>query len=533
MRMSNAQASSKAILIVLDGFGLAPDSPHNAIGNAKMPFYRELVAKYPHSQLVTHGEAVGLPGGVMGNSEVGHMTMGAGRIIYQDLTRISKSIREGQFQKNPVLRKTIEAGAKATGRVHLMGLLSDGGVHSHIEHLQALLDLCVELQVPQVSVHVFTDGRDTPPDSGVKYLQQLLRHPAFSNSGAGATHAVIATVGGRYYGMDRDKRWERVEKAYRVLTGQSAAPEALAKLAPQAAPLKALEASYAAEKSDEFVEPVVLNPEACIRDGDSLVFFNYRSDRAREISEAFFLPDFQGFQRGVHPKLSAFCGMTQYDSKLGLPAAYAPQSQKNILGEWLETKKLSQFRIAETEKYAHVTFFFNGGREAAFQGEDRLLIPSPKEVATYDLKPEMSAFQVAEAAAERIRQRKYDFLLMNFANADMVGHTGNYSAALKAMEALDQCLAQVVGAAEKNGYHVLLTSDHGNAEEMCDHEGRLHTQHTLNPVPAIWVAPDTALAPKSVRQPLHDGTLEDVMPTLCSMMGLNLPPEVTGKSLLP
>lgn len=521
--MTATSASGRSVLIILDGFGIGKDSPSNAIANARMPFYRELLAKYRHSQLITHGEAVGLPEGVMGNSEVGHMTMGAGRIIYQDLTLISKSIREKKFHLNPVLRKTIETSARKTGRVHLMGLLSDGGVHSHIDHLLALLDLCGELQVPEISVHTFMDGRDTPPNSGVKYMEQLLRHVSFSQP-AGQSRATVATIAGRYFAMDRDTRWDRVQKAYLAMTGQVPAISS--------SPLQVLDASYAAGKTDEFVEPVLLDASAAIRDGDSAIFFNYRSDRAREISAALAADSFTGFDRLQRPVLSAFAGMAVYDRALPLPAAFQPQNMENGFGQWLEKHELKQFRTAETEKFAHVTFFFNGGRELPFKGEERILVPSPKDVATYDLKPEMSAFQVAEGAAQAIARQQADFVLMNFANADMVGHTGNYEAAVRAVEALDRCLAQVVGAAEKNGYHTLITADHGNAEEMVDCNGHPHTQHTLNPVPAVWVAPGTAVAPRNTRTPLKDGSLADVMPTLCEAMGLPLPPEVTGKSLL-
>lgn len=530
-----SEIKNPTVLIVLDGFGIGKDSPFNAIQNARMPFYRELMQKYPHSQILTHGGAVGLPDGVMGNSEVGHMTMGSGRIIFQDLTRISKSIEDRSLFNNPVLKQTLQAGATENGRVHLMGLLSDGGVHSHLSHLLALLDLCSEMGIPRVSVHAFLDGRDTPPTSAPRFLGQLLHHPAFSGKAAKegspghtGTHAKVATLIGRYWAMDRDKRWERVAKAYAAMTGQ------IPPVTGHPSPLEIVEKSYRTGKTDEFLEPVLLDSDAAIQDGDSVIFFNYRSDRAREISEALTAKDFSAFDRGKAPRLSAFAGMTVYDQNKGrLPAAFGPQNLSHIFGEWLEERHLTQFRIAETEKYAHVTFFFNGGREEAFQGEDRLLIPSPKEVATYDLKPEMSAYQVAEEAAKRIESRKYDFMLMNFANADMVGHTGNYEAAVKAMEALDQCLARVIGAAEKNGYHVLLTADHGNAEEMRDEHGQIHTQHTLNPVPAIWVAPGTAIAPRSSRQALRDGGLRDIMPTLCDLMGLPVPPEVTGKSLIP
>jgi len=517
---------SKAILIVLDGFGIGAGSAFNAIDNARMPFYRDLLTKYPHSQLLTHGGAVGLPDGVMGNSEVGHMTMGAGRIIFQDLTRISKSIRDGDFGKNPALRKTIEAGARSTGRVHFLGLLSDAGVHSDLSHLEALLDLSLELRVPEISVHAFTDGRDTPPHSARGYVERLLRHEAFRRP-PGKGRAVIATIMGRYFAMDRDQRWERVAKAYYTMTGQVSAANT-----PE--PLQALDVSHAAGKTDEFVEPLLLAPDAAIRDGDAAVFFNFRSDRAREISQAMTgVGEFSAFDRRSAPRLSAFCGMTVYDAKLGLDYAFGPQNLTHIFGEWLEEKGRTQFRLAETEKYAHVTFFFNGGRETPFKGEERLMIPSPRDVATYDLKPEMSAFAVADAAAEKIRAAQHDFILMNFANADMVGHTGNYQAVIRAVEALDQCLARVVGAAEKSGYHTLITADHGNAEEMVDCNGHLHTQHTLNPVPALWVAPDTANGPKSARQPMRDGGLSDLLPTLCQLMGLPLPIEVTGRSLIP
>jgi 2,3-bisphosphoglycerate-independent phosphoglycerate mutase len=516
--------SEKAVLIILDGFGIGKDSPYNAIANSNMPFYKELMTKYPHSQLLTHGEAVGLPNGVMGNSEVGHMTMGAGRIIYQDLTRISKAIREKEFFKNVPLRQTIETGAKKTGRVHLMGLLSDGGVHSHIDHLLALLDLCTELQVPHVSVHAFLDGRDTAPDSAPSFIRKLLEHPTFQKGAT--TQAQLVTIGGRYYGMDRDKRWDRVEKAYLAMTGQITETKASA--------LEVVEKSYANGKSDEFVEPTLLVASGAMQSGDSVIFYNYRADRAREITEAFTDPDFSAFNRGKGFVPSMYAGMSLYDRTLkNFTPAYGPQNLSHIFGEWLEERKFPQLRIAETEKYAHVTFFFNGGREKPFELEERILVPSVRDVATYDLKPEMSAFEIARNAKEQIESGKFSFVLMNFANADMVGHTGNYKAAIQAMEVLDKCLAMVIGAAEKNGYNVLVTADHGNAEEMCTGEGKIHTQHTLNPVPALWIPPNSANAPKSSRVAMKDGSLADIMPTLCDIMGLPIPQEVTGKSLLP
>ncbi|MBI2712813.1 MAG: 2,3-bisphosphoglycerate-independent phosphoglycerate mutase [Bdellovibrio sp.] len=515
----------RAILLILDGFGIGKDSPFNAINNAKMPFYKDLLTKYPHSQLLTHGRSVGLPDGVMGNSEVGHMTMGAGRIIYQDLSRISNSIADRSFFQNPVLRKTLQTGAEKSGRVHLMGLLSDGGVHSHIEHLEALLELCAEMQVPEISIHPFLDGRDTPPDSGMEFLKRLLLNPLFKNP-PGKSRATIATLMGRYWGMDRDKRWERIEKAYMALTDQ---------MSPTSSdPVAALARSYENGKSDEFVEPLLFDSASAMKTGDSVVFFNYRSDRAREISSALTHQGFQEFDRKKGFVPSSFAAMTRYSKDLTeIAVAFGPQNLDHIFGQWLEEKSLTQFRIAETEKYAHVTFFFNGGREAAYLKEDRLLVPSPKDCATYDARPEMSAFQIAEETAKRIQAQNHDFILVNFANADMVGHTGNYEAAVRAMEALDQCLEKVIGTAEKSNTHVILTADHGNAEEMRDEKGRIHTQHTLNPVPLIWVTPNSAVGPKKFRVPMQDGSLGDIMPTLCDVMGLPIPKEVTGRSLLP
>ncbi|OFZ55903.1 MAG: phosphoglycerate mutase (2,3-diphosphoglycerate-independent) [Bdellovibrionales bacterium RIFOXYC1_FULL_54_43] len=517
------KTENRAILVILDGFGLAKDSKWNAIANSKMPFYRSLVERYPHAQLLTHGEAVGLPAGVMGNSEVGHTTIGAGRVVYQDLTRISKEIRTGEFFENSVLRETIQAGANKTGRVHFMGLLSDGGVHSHIDHLLALLDFCVKMNVPNVSVHAFLDGRDTPPESSLSYFEKLLKHPTFSPEGSGKTKAKIATVMGRYWAMDRDKRWERVEKAYLAMTGQVPAVAGSA--------IDLVKKSHASAKTDEFVEPLLLDSEAAMRDGDGVVFFNFRADRAREISAAIGSKEFTPFNRGRGFRPSAFAGMTQYEKNLeGMKVAFGPQNLDNIFGQWLEKHGRSQFRIAETEKYAHVTFFFNGGREKAFEKEDRLLIQSPKEVATYDLKPEMSALGVAESLTEKIKGNGYDFILVNFANPDMVGHTGVYDAVISALETIDRCLSQVITAAQDSGYQILLTSDHGNAEEMRDDQGRVHTQHTLNPVPILWIQPKGVQISKEAA--LKDGSLQDLMPTLCDLMGLPLPPEVTGTSLI-
>ena len=510
---------SKAVLIILDGFGLGKDSPTNAISRAAMPFYRQILKDYPHSRLMTHGGAVGLPDGIMGNSEVGHMTMGSGRIIYQDLMRINHAIRDGEFEKNPALNDTLDRTLAAGGRIHLMGLLSDGGVHSHLDHLYALVDLCRKKSVSEVLIHPFLDGRDTPPDSSIGYLKSLLAHDTMSAQGQ--TRVRIASVMGRYWAMDRDNRTERTEKAYQTLCGKTSATGD-----PDDAQtgIRAVEQSHSAGKMDEFVEPLLLLPDGGMKDGDGIIFFNFRSDRARQISRMIL--DEKNF------KPSAFASMTEYASDLKTRVAFLPSQPENIFGSCLEKKGLTQFRIAETEKYAHVTFFFNGGREKPFQGENRVLIPSPREVATYDLKPEMSALQVAERAATEISSGTHDFVVMNFANADMVGHTGKMDAAVRAMETLDQCLKRVFGAAEKAACRTLLTADHGNAEEMCHSDGKPHTQHTLNPVPAVLVDPGTANAPKSSRARLEDGTLADIMPTLCEMMGLDAPSELTGRSLI-
>ncbi|OFZ20346.1 MAG: phosphoglycerate mutase (2,3-diphosphoglycerate-independent) [Bdellovibrionales bacterium GWB1_55_8] len=517
---AHKDSAKRALLLILDGFGTAKDGEFNAIRRAKMPFYHDLVSKFPAAELTTHGEEVGLPAGVMGNSEVGHTTIGAGRIVYQDLTRISKSIREGDFFRNPTLKQAIQAGADKNHRVHLMGLLSDGGVHSHIDHLLALLDFCEKEGVQNVSVHAFLDGRDTPPDSSTGFMEKLLAHRTFMPGNK--TKAVVATVMGRYFAMDRDKRWDRVARAYEAMSGQVSAQSISA--------VQAIAKSHKSDKTDEFVEPVLLDASAAMKDGDSVIFFNYRADRAREITTAITAEHFTEFDRGKKITPSVFAGMTLYDKNIkGVTTAFPPQSLDNIFGEWLEKHGLTQFRTAETEKYAHVTFFFNGGREQPFKGEDRKVVPSPRDVATYDLKPEMSAVEVAHEVSSAVTQAKHDFVLVNFANPDMVGHTGNIEATIRALETLDRCLMEVVPAARKSGYHILLTADHGNAEEMRDSQGRLHTQHTLNPVPILWIAPE---GQSSGGRRLRSGGLQDIMPTLCELMNLPLPAEVTGKSLL-
>ncbi len=536
-----------ALLLILDGFGIGPDSPFNAIENARMPFFKELRKKYPYAKLITHGEAVGLPEGIMGNSEVGHMTLGAGRILYQDLMRINRAISDKSFFSNPVLQKLAADTRQAGGRLHLMGLISNGGVHSHLDHLDALLEWASSTGIAEVFVHAFMDGRDTAPTSGKGFLERVLAHPVFqvrqdaqqatgqnvrqnaghslaqglaqglvqsSGPGTGSARAKLASIHGRYYAMDRDKRWERIDKSLEVLLGKKAAtlrpwPQVLG----------------SSKKGDEFVEPELLDKNGALREGDGVFFFNFRADRARQLTTKL------GIERPV--ALAGFSSMTSYDETFTtVPSAFRPQTTDSIFPECLAATGARQFRIAETEKYAHVTFFFNCGREKPFQGEERLLIPSPKDVPTYDLKPEMSAFQVAEDAKRAIESQKYGFVLINFANADMIGHTGDYEAALRSMEALDSCLTTVIGAAERSGFDTLLTADHGNCETMRDEHGEPHTQHTLNPVPVILIPPGSAVAPKSSRPRLSDGTLADIAPTLLERMGLPKPPAMLGKSLV-
>ncbi len=517
--MSDASKFPKVFLIVLDGFGDGKSSPFNAIEKAHMPFYQGLTRTFPRAQLITCGEAVGLPSGVMGNSEVGHMNMGAGRIVYQELTRINKAIRDGEFARNKEINAAIDAAAKAGGRVHIMGLLSDAGVHATMEHIKTLVDLA-SAKVP-VTVHAFTDGRDTPPSSGVNYMKELgeflRKHPA----------AVVGSVCGRYYAMDRDNRWDRVEKAWKALTGQMDAYPYRQGNGVGAA-VKVIEENYAKEIGDEFIAPTRFEPEAGrghIADGDAVIFANFRSDRARELTRAFTEKDFKEFDTGVRPKLSYYLCLTQYDKTFGLPVAYPPQNLTQILPDVLAEHHLKQLRIAETEKYAHVTFFFNGGREKPYADESRVLVPSPKDVATYDLKPEMSAFELTDRVVEQLARGDLGFVLLNFANADMVGHTGNYEAAIKALDCLDKCLNKAVTAALKADYNIFITADHGNIEEMCDDHDHPHTSHTLNPVPLLLVS-------KQFKYRLNDGILANLAPTILELMGIPKPPEMTQNSLL-
>lgn len=504
------------LLMILDGWGVGDPGNCNAISCAKTPNFQRLLDEYPHTVLQTSGESVGLPAGQMGNSEVGHLNIGAGRIVYQDLTRIDLAVRKGELGSNPVLAEAMQHAKKNNAALHLMGLLSDGGVHSDIEHLFGLLQMAAEFGLKRVFVQAFLDGRDVPPKSALEYIERL--EQKMRELGVGQ----IASVGGRYWGMDRDQRWDRVEKHYRAFTeGEGAKAESAR---------QAVKNAYQADVTDEFVEPTVITdaqgaPLGIVKDGDSVVFFNFRADRAREITRAFVDPVFSGFTRAKQPSVFYVC-MTQYDVTIPAPVAFPPQNITNTLGEVLEQHGLRQLRIAETEKYAHVTFFFNGGVEKANAGEDRVLIPSPK-VATYDLQPAMSAIEVTERVLEEIRSDKYDVIIMNYANADMVGHTGVLEAAIEAIGVLDECVGRVIGAVLEQGGAAVVTADHGNAEEMrCPNSGEPITCHTKGPVPLILVDPDYRGAE------LRPGSLQDITPTLLQILGIPQPPEMTGRSLL-
>lgn len=504
------------LLMILDGWGLNPHSENNAIARANTPNMTRLCAEYPCVDIGTSGMSVGLPEGQMGNSEVGHLNIGAGRIVYQDLTRISKAISDGDFFTNPVLLDCITKTKAAGGRLHLAGLLSDGGVHSHNTHLYALLELARQQGLREIFIHCLLDGRDTPPKSGADYLDQL--EAKINEIGCGR----IATVMGRYYAMDRDNRWERVGKAYAAMVyGEGAGFASAAEI---------IAGSYSAGVNDEFVLPSVVMedgaPVGLVKDGDGFIFFNFRSDRAREITKALALPTFDGFERRSPPALASFVCMTDYDETFHLPVAFPGEELKNILGELLSKAGLAQLRIAETEKYAHVTFFFNGGNEVPFPGEERCLIPSPKEVPTYDKKPEMSAFPVTEELLSRLDSDRYDVVILNFANADMVGHTGILPAAIKAIEAVDDCIGRLVEKVLAKGGRAIITADHGNAEKMVDEHGGPHTAHTTDRVPLILVDD----ARKEVK--LRLGILADIAPTILEILGLPKPPEMTGRSLI-
>ncbi len=505
------------VLVVLDGWGINVAKNANAIAQAHAPTYESLLKAWPYTQLRASGESVGLPEGQMGNSEVGHLNLGAGRIVYQDSTRISKAIKDGDFFRNPELISAMESAKQSKRTLHLMGLLSDGGVHSRLDHICAMLDMANARGITDVFFHAFLDGRDTPPKSAIEYITTLERH--FSKIGLGA----IATISGRYYAMDRDKRWERVQKAYEALV----LGEGIRKYAA----VDAVRQSYENDRTDEFMIPTVIlepktkRPLSTVRDGDTVIFCNFRSDRAREITQALAVREFQGFKRRAFPELSSFVCLTMYDETFNLPVAFGPVRFTNILAEVLSVRGLRQLRIAETEKYAHVTFFFNGGQEPPFPLEDRILIPSPRDVATYDKKPEMSAREITDALVKHIKSGHHGFILANFANPDMVGHTGVFEAAIKAVEVLDECLAKVLPAAQAAGARVLITADHGNLEIMSDSvTGQPHTAHTTDPVPFILIGEKAHLR--------SDGVLADVAPTVLDLLGIEKPAEMTGSSLI-
>lgn len=497
------------ILMILDGFGIAGDKG-NAIKAANKPNIDRLFSSNPVTQIGASGMDVGLPDGQMGNSEVGHTNIGAGRVVYQELTRITKSIQDGDFFQNEALCNAIDNAVKNGTALHIMGLLSDGGVHSHNTHLYGILELAKKKGLEKVYVHAFLDGRDVPPSSGKDYVAACVEE--MKKIGVGQ----IATVMGRYYAMDRDNRWERVVKAYSAMVyGEGVKC---------ADPVEAVAASYAEGVTDEFVVPTVIDGAAPIGANDSMIFYNFRPDRAREITRTFVDPDFSGFERkkGFFP-LTYVC-MTQYDSTMpNVQVAFKSQSLDNTFGEYISNKGLTQLRIAETEKYAHVTFFFNGGVENTYENEDRILVASPK-VATYDLQPEMSAYEVADKCAEAIKSGKYDVIILNFANCDMVGHTGVFDAAVKAVEAVDACVGKVTDAIAEMGGVSLITADHGNADKMFEDDGSPFTAHTTNPVPFCVIG-----YPCQLRE---GGKLADIAPTMLQILGLEQPEEMTGKSLI-
>ena len=500
------------VLIILDGFGHSENPEYNAIYSANTPVYDRLRATLPHGLISGSGMDVGLPDGQMGNSEVGHMNLGAGRVVYQDFTRVTKAIRDGGFFTNPVLTGAVDKAVTAGKAVHILGLLSDGGVHSHQDHLVAMAELAAQRGAEKIYLHAFLDGRDTPPRSAQSSIELL--DATFAKLGKGR----IASLIGRYFAMDRDNRWDRVSAAYNLIVDSVAdysAPTAQA----------GLEAAYARDESDEFVKATRIGEAVKVEDGDAVVFMNFRADRARELSRVFVEPDFAEFARARLPKVAAFIGLTQYSAKIAAPAAFAPASLDNVLGEYLAKNGKTQLRIAETEKYAHVTFFFSGGREEPFEGEERILIPSPK-VATYDLQPEMNAPEVTDRIVEAIEQQRFDVIVVNYANGDMVGHTGVFEAAVKAVEALDTCVGRIVEALDKVDGEALITADHGNVEQMEDEcTGQAHTAHTTEPVPFIYVGKRTV----KVRE---GGVLADVAPTMLKLLGLEKPAEMTGTSIL-
>ncbi|MGN0941635.1 MAG: 2,3-bisphosphoglycerate-independent phosphoglycerate mutase [Selenomonadaceae bacterium] len=509
------------MLIIMDGWGIGdPHSKTNAVAVAKTPVIDALFAENPRTELLASGEAVGLPDGQMGNSEVGHTNIGAGRVVYQDLTRITRAIRDGSFYKNEAFNKAIDVAKEKGGALHLFGLLSTGGVHSHIDHLFALIKLAHDKGLENVWVHAFLDGRDVAPKSALGFVEALEKKMGEMGTGK------IATVSGRFYAMDRDKRWPRVEKAYGVIA-HADGPKAKSAS-------EAIKSSYDNGVTDEFVVPVAIDGYAGMSENDSVIFYNFRPDRAREMTHAFTDETFDAFPRDdkLRRTPEQYATMTQYEAGLGVTIAYPPEELTKTLGEIIEGEGMTQLRIAETEKYAHVTFFFNGGLEKPYAGEDRILVPSPK-VATYDLKPEMSAVEVTDKVVAAIDSGKYDFIILNYANGDMVGHTGVMDAAVKAVETVDTCVGRCVDAVKRAGGIVLITADHGNCEVMVEPKtGEPFTQHTTNPVPFTIVMSDAAKSARAKAMTLHKGKLSDIAPTMLELAGIAISKEMTGTSLV-
>lgn len=512
--MTSNPASPVTLLMILDGWGLHPETAGNAVAMADTPFLDRLVKEFPSGRLSCSGPDVGLPDGTMGNSEVGHMNIGAGRVVPQDFVRINAAIDDRSFFRNPVLSGAMARIASDGKALHLLGLLSDGGVHSHMNHLFALMEMAGDAGLKKVYIHPILDGRDTSPTSGITFVRTLREKAETLGTGQ------IASLVGRYWAMDRDTRWDRVEKAFALYTrGRGITARD---------PVRAVQDAYDRGETDEFIPPVFLGspPQGCINDGDGVICFNFRADRAREITRAFTEKDFSGFTRKTRPALGCFVSMTRYDDAFNLPAAFAPQRLTGILGEVISRAGLAQLRIAETEKYAHVTYFFNGGDETVFPNEERLLIPSPRDVATYDRKPGMSAEEVASQACDRIRSGRFRFVVLNFANMDMVGHTGVVDAAVTACETVDACVKQVVEAVWETNGTAFITADHGNSEQMIAEDGSPHTAHTLNPVRFI-------VAGNRFKQArVRDGRLGDIAPTILKAMNLRQPDQMTGKSLI-
>ena len=505
------------LLLILDGWGYSEDSEANAVNAANKPVWQNLWDTYPHTLIRGSGADVGLPADQMGNSEVGHLNLGAGRVVYQEFTRVSRAIKTGSFFNNQTLTDAVDIAIENDKAIHVLGLLSDGGVHSHEEHLQAMIKLAAERGVDKVYLHAFFDGRDTAPKSAAASIRAM--EDVFAELGKGQ----FASVVGRYYAMDRDHRWPRIQAAYDVMTqgkAEFSAPTALA----------ALEQAYARDETDEFVQATAIVPNGEkpveIVDDDVLIFMNFRSDRARQITRPFIEPDFDGFEREATPKLGAFVSLTEYKSDFDVPVAFPPERLNNVFGAYLSSLGMRQLRIAETEKYAHVTFFFNGGEEEPFEGEDRILINSPN-VATYDLQPEMCAPELTDKLVNAIESGKYDAIICNYANPDMVGHTGKLEPTIKAIEALDACIERICVALDKTNSEMLMTADHGNAEMMVNPEtGQPHTAHTMNPVPLIYYSK------RKASFIVDGGTLSDIAPTMLYLMGLQLPYEMNGKQLI-